>query len=439
MTHALHPTLRSLGWPSWLRRTARLRFTLLAGALFLVSGAAVLGLTYLLFEHTGQHSAGGSGPTSGGGLGSGLAGGGLGGNRTVGGREPVAQAAQIAQAAADRHDLLIDLAIALAVVAALAVLAGWFFAGRMLRPVRTITATARRISSSNLNQRLALDHADKEFKELGDTLDDLFARLEAAFDAQRHFVANASHELRSPLTRERTLLQVALEDPTLDLWQSTGQQLLASNREQGRLIETLLTLARSETGLDHREPIDLCRVCGDVLSKPDLHIHSLGLHIETAIGAAWLDGDRRLIERLVANLIDNAVSHNVAGGHVTINSTVTASGQAVLSVTNTGPPIPADDVERLFQPFQRLDPARTHHKNGHGLGLSIVQAIATAHQATITASPEPEGGLHVEITFPPPTDANGRALTPGRSGPPTGKHPPRGVSNVDEPFTPRGV
>ncbi|HUN34105.1 MAG TPA: HAMP domain-containing sensor histidine kinase [Trebonia sp.] len=403
MTRRLpHPRLPSLTWPRRPRHTARLRFTLLAGGLFLVSGAAVLGLTYLLFAHSGHHSGVGSGLGSGGGPGPGIAGAGPGEYHSSGGLEAAAKAAQAAQMAADRHDLLIDLAIALAVIAALAVLAGWFFAGRMLRPVRTITATARRISSSNLTQRLALDHADQEFKELGDTLDDLFARLQAAFDAQRHFVANASHELRSPLTRERTLLQVALEDPTLDLWQSTGQQLLASNREQGRLIEALLALASSETGLDHQERIDLAAVCDDVLERPNPDAGRLGIHVETALDSAPLEGDPRLIERLVANLTDNAVGHNVADGHVRITTSVTASGRAVLSVTNTGRVLPPGEIDRLFQPFQRLDPARTHHKNGHGLGLSIVRAIATAHCATITAQPIPAGGLRVEITFPPP-------------------------------------
>jgi signal transduction histidine kinase len=392
-------------WPPWLRpprRTARLRLTLLAGALFFLSGAAVLAITYLLFEHGAQHSAGGPGLASGRAPGSGIAGASPGPHHTFDVRGSAAQSAQIV---ADRHDLLVDLAIALPVVATLALVSSWFFTGRMLRPVRTITATARKISTTNLHERLALDDADEEFKELGETLDDLFARLEAAFDAQRHFVANASHELRSPLTRERTLLQVALEDPSLDLWQSTGHQLLASNREQGRLIEALLALARSETGPDHRERIDLSSVCSDVVLRPDLDIDTLGLHMETTIRTAPLDGDRRLIERLVTNLVDNAIGHNMAGGHVQVATTVTGGGKAMLSVTNTGPVLPPGEVERLFQPFQRLDPHRIQHKEGHGLGLSIVRAIAAAHGATITARARSEGGLRIEVAFPAPTNA----------------------------------
>src|SRR5580692_9334139 len=173
---------------------------------------------------------------------------------------------QAAQRATDAHQLLVNSGIALGIVAVLALLAGWLVAGRMLRPIRTITRTARRISSTSLHERLALDGPQDELKELGDTLDDLFARLEAAFEAQRHFVANASHELRTPLTAERTILQVALGDPsTPAVWRSTGQELLTSNREQEALIEALLTLASSESGLDHQEQTDLADICQTVL------------------------------------------------------------------------------------------------------------------------------------------------------------------------------
>jgi signal transduction histidine kinase len=311
---------------------------------------------------------------------------------------------QAAQRATDSHQLLVNSAVALAIVAVLALLAGWLVAGRMLRPIRTITRTARRISSNSLHERLALDNADEEFKQLGDTLDDLFARLEAAFEAQRHFVANASHELRTPLTRERTLVHVALGDPsTSDVWRSTAQELLASNREQETLIEALLTLASSEGGLDHRERTDLADICQTLLPRPGPDTHRLGLHVETVIRSAPLDGDPMLIECLVANLVDNAIGHNVVDGHVQVSTGVN-DGNAVLSVTNSGPVVPPGEVSRLFEPFQRLDGRRTHGKNGHGLGLSIVQAIATAHGAAITAAASPDGGLSVEVTFPWPTE-----------------------------------
>jgi signal transduction histidine kinase len=315
----------------------------------------------------------------------------------------LAQAGSVeaAQRAADSHELLVNSGIALAIVAVLALMAGWLVAGRMLRPIRTITRTARRISSTSLNERLALEGADDEFKQLGDTLDDLFARLEAAFEAQRHFVANASHELRTPLTRERALVQVALGDPsTSEVWRSTGRELLASNREQETLIDALLTLASSEGGLEHREPIDLSVVAHSVLLERR-DTDRLGLQIDTSAAPAPVDGDPRLLESLVANLVDNAITHNVDGGRVEI-STGTKDGKALLAVTNTGAVILPTEIDRLFQPFQRLDPLRTHHRKGHGLGLSIVRAIATAHGAAITAQPLPGGGVSIEVVFPAP-------------------------------------
>jgi signal transduction histidine kinase len=315
----------------------------------------------------------------------------------------VAQAGsvQAAQRAADSHQLLVNSGIALAIVAVLALLAGWLVAGRMLRPLRTITRTARRISSTSLHERLALDGPQDELKDLGDTLDDLFGRLDAAFEAQRHFVANASHELRTPLTAERNLLQVALDDPHTDAetWRSTAQELLACNDEQKHLIDALLTLASSESGLDHREPVDLSAITQTVLLDARRDTGRLGLNVETTIASAPVEGDPRLLERLVANLVDNAVAHNVEGGRVEV-STGTNDGKALLAVRNTGRVIPATEIDRLFQPFQRIDPRRIHHNNGHGLGLSIVRAVAIAHGATITAQPSPHGGVSIEVAFP---------------------------------------
>ena len=298
--------------------------------------------------------------------------------------------------------LLIRSPIALAIVAVLAVVLGWFTAGRILRPISTITATARRISASNLHERLNLQGPDDELKDLGDTLDDLFARLEASFEAQRHFIANASHELRTPVTADRTLLQVALDDlaTTTEMWRAAGQELLASNSEQERLIEALLTLATSEGGPDQREPIDLSAITDTILLTPRPETGRLGLHVQAATQPATLDGDPLLVQLLVANLIDNAVRHNVTGGKVEI-ATWTKRCCAVLSVTNTGPVIPPAEIDRLFQPFQRLNARRAYHNgHGHGLGLSIVQAIATAHGATITAQAPPGGGLVIDVTFP---------------------------------------
>ena len=327
----------------------------------------------------------------------------LAGNQLAQAVHQLAQAGPVeaAQRVVDSHQLLVNSGIALAIVAVLALLAGWLIAGRMLRPIRTIIRTARRISSTNLHERLALDGPEDELKELGDTLDDLFGRLDTAFDAQRHFVANASHELRTPLTAERTLLQVALDDPytTIDAWRSTAHELLASSDEQERLIEALLTLASSETGLSGHEPVDLAATVNATIVDLQPEIDRLGIHVEELTTPAPLSGDPLLVERLVANLLKNAVRHNVVGGRIEVVTEV-ADGEAVLSVTNTGPLIPSTEIDRLFQPFQRLDRARAHYEDGHGLGLSIVRAIVTAHQARIAAHPMPDGGLSVRVIFP---------------------------------------
>jgi signal transduction histidine kinase len=283
-----------------------------------------------------------------------------------------------------------------------------------------ITAAARRISASSLHERLALHGPDDELKELGDTLDNLFARLEASFDAQRRFAASASHELRTPLTRERTLLQVTRADPaaTTGTWQAVSLELLASNAEQERLIEALLTLASSEAGTSEREPVDLAAITSAALAAARLAIGRLDLHVETDLRPAAFDGDPLLVQQLAANLIDNAVRHNVAGGDIQITTTTSPAG-AVLSVTSSGQVIPAADIDRLFQPFQRLGPRPARRDGGHGLGLSIVRAIAVAHAATITARPGHRRHLPPAGPAPAPSAARrtpAPRVAPRRSG-----------------------
>jgi signal transduction histidine kinase len=292
------------------------------------------------------------------------------------------------------------LAFAAAVLVALAL--GWFIAGRFLRPLRTITATARDISATNLSRRLALGSRD-EFAELGETLDDLFRRLEASFESQRHFVANASHELRTPLAAERTLLQVALANPdaSAETLRATCEQVLALGEQQERLIEALLTLATSERGPDQRESFDLAEIAGKVLAERRPEAHRKGIRVTSAFAAAPAGGDPRLAERLVANLVDNAIRHNREAGWLEI-STRTADGSALLSVRNTGAVIPPAEVNSLFEPFQRLGAERVRHGTGYLLGLAIVRAIARAHGAALTATARPDGGLTVEVAFPEP-------------------------------------
>jgi signal transduction histidine kinase len=297
----------------------------------------------------------------------------------------------------DISPILTISAVALAAMVLVSILLGWLVAGRFLRPLRTITATARDISATNLHRRLGQTGRTDEFAELTSTLDDLFERLGAAFASQRHFVANASHELRTPLTAERTLLQVALADPdaTVDSLRAACQDVLALGEAQERLIEALLTLAGGEQGVEQREPFDLAVVARGVLLTRQTEV----IEVDSVLGAAPAAGDPRLVESLVANLVDNALRHNVPGGRVEI-ATATVAGGARITVRNTGPVVPPDQVERLFQPFQQLGGQRIRRTAGHGLGLAIVRAIAGAHGATLTARSRPEGGLDIEVTFP---------------------------------------
>jgi signal transduction histidine kinase len=368
------------------RRTARLRLTVLyAAAVFLACGATVVAFTAVLYDLLGDprhpliivHQVEKGGTVL-----------------------PIAAAQQAI--ALDRHQLLVISGIALAVIAVAAGAIGWLIAGRVLRPLRTITAAARRISASSLHERLALHGPDDELKELADTLNGLFARLETAFGAQRRFAANASHELRTPLTRERTLLQVTLADPAASTatWHAVSRDLLASNAEQERLIEAMLTLASSEAGPGERKSLDLAAITREALAAARPTISHLGLNVHADIRPAILHGDPVLVQQLAANLIDNAVRHNIPGGDVRV-ATGTSRDGVVLSVISSGQVIPAADVDRLFQPFQRLGPRSARRDGGYGLGLSIVRAIATAHAAAIAAQPQADGGLAIEVTFPP--------------------------------------
>jgi signal transduction histidine kinase len=395
------------------RRTVRLRLTLIFATLFLVSGFGLLSITYLL-QGSGNPivgtSANGSSFAVQGNPGSGNA------KTVVTTRgEPGSQlskqqlkaraqhdmALALAQHNADRRRLLEMSGLALALMAAVSVLLGWYFAGRVLRPLRTITKRARAISASNLHERIALAGPSDELTQIADTFDELLGRLEVSFAAQRQFVANAAHELRTPLTRAQTLAEVALGDPaaTVDSLRASHERVLVAGGELNRLIEALLTLALSERGLQQHEPFDLAAVTGTTLHARQHQAERRDLDIHATLEPAGTTGDPRLAERLVANLLDNALRYNEPHGRIDVTTTARA-GRAILSVANSGPTIPSDEVERLFRPFQRLGADRTDQRDGFGLGLSIVQAIATAHHATLTAYAQPTGGLEIEVGFP---------------------------------------
>jgi signal transduction histidine kinase len=288
-----------------------------------------------------------------------------------------------------------------AVMVVLAVGVGWLVAGRLVRPLRAITASARDISASNLHHRLGLRGHDDEFTELGQTLDDLFARLEASFESQRHFIANASHELRTPLTAGRALLQVAIADPepSIQALRATCEELVQLTDQQECLIAALLTLANGQRGLEYPEPLDLADITRNVLLTRQHEADRHGIRLSATLAAAPATGDPSLLESLVVNLVDNAIRHNLPGGQAEISTALTAGG-SVITVSNTGTLIPPDEVEDLFQPFRQLGTQRVGHGEGHGLGLAIVRAIADAHGAALTARAGTRGGLDIEVIFP---------------------------------------
>jgi signal transduction histidine kinase len=277
-----------------------------------------------------------------------------------------------------RQELLIQSGIALAGMSLLSLGLGWLMAGRVLQP------------------------------------------LEDSYHAQRQFVANASHELRAPLTRLRALSEVALASSQADFasLRRAHERVLASEQHLEQLIDALLALTRGQAGLERREHLDLAAITSHALFAHESQLAGLDLDVRATIDPAPTAGDPRLIERLIANLIDNAIRHNSTGGHIEI-TTGTRDRHAVLTITNTGPTVPPEEIHRLFQPFQRLGGARTQHNNGHGLGLSIVQAIANAHHAELITRAPPQGGLTIEISFPPATRASSTVTSPlpGRHAP----------------------
>jgi len=300
----------------------------------------------------------------------------------------------------DKSSLLLWSGVALGGMAVLSILLGWLMAGRALRPLRTMNQRAREITEESLHQRVGVEQRSDELGELAATFDALLERLEQAFDAQRRFVANASHELRTPLTLERTLVEVALADPDASVasLRRACERVLASGAQQERVIDALLTLARGQAGIDAREQIDLAELTEDVLAGRASETG--GLKVDATLEPAVVDGDCALLERLVTNLIDNAIAHNLAdGGWIKVETRVEA-GRPLLRVLNSGPVVPPDRLDDLFEPFRRLEGERTAEGQGLGLGLSIVRAIALAHDAELAATAPPEGGLELNLRFP---------------------------------------
>ena len=371
------------------RRTVRLRLTVLYGLLFLLSGAVLLAITNgfgstTSVSHAAVNGAGQTVPAGPGG--------------------PPGNGAAAHLHAATLHQFLVGSAIGLGVMTVLSAGLGWVVAGRVLRPLRVMTAATRRISADSLHERLAMPGPGDELKDLGDTIDGLLGRLEGVFAAQRRFVANASHELRTPLATLRASVDVAVAKPepvpaqTIAL---AGRLRVELDRVDG-LLEGLLMLARAQHGdLPGQAVLSLEAAVSAALAARAGAIAARHLTVRHVAGAdgAWVRGSQPLLSRMVDNVIDNAVGHNQDGGWIRV-STGTGPSAARVAVETGGPVLDQAQVDQLAQPFRRLGADRTGSDNGAGLGLSIVSAIATAHQGTLELRARPDGGLRVVVALP---------------------------------------
>ncbi|MEU8134826.1 sensor histidine kinase [Streptodolium elevatio] len=381
--------------------TIRLRLTALYGALFLAAGAVLLVVTYALAAGAlpWQDARSPLGPQIR-----------IRGVLPGAPGDPSTPEELLGESLAEQRDrqladLLAASAVALGVMAVLSIALGWLMAGRVLRPLHTMTVTVRSISARDLHRRLDAGGPPDELKELADTFDGLLGDLQGAFEAQRRFVANASHELRTPLTYQRAVVEVALADPdaSVEDLRAACERVLDGSRRQEQLIEALLTLARSERGLGRRAEFDLAEVAEPLLARCRAEASAGGRRVESvadSLNTAPVLGDEALVARLVANLLDNAVRHNVPGGRVAV-ATGVENGWSFVHVTNSGPVVQPDQVALLFEPFRRLDEARLSDREGLGVGLSIVAAVAAAHGAALGVVPRPEGGLDVRVAFAP--------------------------------------
>jgi signal transduction histidine kinase len=395
---ASHPTVAE--WPFRMRPTVRVRLTLIYGGLFLLAGLALLVVMYLVVRNRLEPAAGTAvrirtgvpdpGPLMP--LDSPVA------------KQQFVQRVEEAIAAYNsrtmRQMLYYSLG-ALVLIAVAAIASGWAVAGRVLRPLHEITATARRVADSRLNERIALQGPQDELKELADTFDAMLERLDASFAGQRRFVDSASHELRTPLAINRTLIEVALGDPDAspDLRQ-LGRTLLATNERSERLIEGLLMLARSGNELTERTPVDLADAAGQALEQTAGEARERGVTVRSRLGGATVNGDGVLLERLALNLVQNGIRHNVAADGWVEVTTTAQDGAALLVVANTGPVVAPYEVAGLFEPFRRLRSERVAGGQGVGLGLSIVRSVAGAHGGTVHAQPREGGGLVVRVAVP---------------------------------------
>jgi len=372
--HSSRPLLR--------RQTIRVRLAVLFFAVFLASGVVLLAITFAIWQgRTTDNLQAVPVPTTG----------------------PRSHGTGISPVSSDQHQLVIASGFALAIMAGASLAVGWLVAGQFLRPLRTITATTREISATNLHERLNLTGPDDELKELADTFDQLLDRLERSFAFERQFVANASHELRTPLAGMRISLDVAMAkpEPVPPHVRTLADRLRRELDHVDRLLESFLTLAHTQQGpLDDESTVSLAELARVAIERRADTISAMGLGIEPHQRPdAWVTGSETLLSRMVENVIDNAVGHNRPSGWVRVRTAV-EDKRALLVVENGGPVLDADQIKQLTQPFRRIGAERTRSDDGSGLGLAIISSIVEVHGGTLDLTALPHGGLRVVITLP---------------------------------------
>jgi signal transduction histidine kinase len=320
--------------------------------------------------------------------------------------QAVARAASQNQRQRTLDSLLLASLIGLGITTILSAGLGWLLSGRALGPVRMITETARRASAAHLGERLALGGPNDELRELADTFDEMLERLDQAFASQKRFVANAAHELRTPLTVMRTSVDVTLSKParTPEQLEAMAAKIRRSIDRAEATIDALLTLASTESRRAGAEPVDLATAAEDALDTVSPLIAEHGLCVDAALEPATASGDSVLLERMIANLVDNAVRHNEPHGWIRVQTGV-RNAHAFFEIANSGPRVSEEMIPALFEPFGRAE-QRLNSRDGVGLGLSIARAIGLAHGARLVAHSQPDGGLEISVTLPQASDAN---------------------------------
>jgi signal transduction histidine kinase len=388
-----------------LRPTIRLRLTLIYAAMFFVTGAILLTMMYVLVDQAlkppdrpggpgpDPHAMVQASPSAGQEFRDGLP-------QSEAELESRLDAAREEQRAEALRQVQIQAAIALVVTSIGALGLGWYFSGRMLRPIHEITLHAQHLSESTLGQRIALSGPDDELKQLADTIDLMLERLERAFESQRRFAAQASHELRTPIAIMGAEADIVLDAPDASARETElAKSVRAQATRSERLVSGLLVLARSESTMRENDRVDLADLAGDVIGEQVTDADAAHVRVDLELESAETTGDAVLLKHLIGNMVSNAIRYNHDGGFVRIEAR-REGGMSCVRVSNTGPIVEPDDLDRLFHPFQRGMDVVSRREGGFGLGLAIIRSVTAVHSGELHATPRPEGGLVLTVCLP---------------------------------------